>query len=856
MSRETDSPSSGPNGRGGAAYPSGTPPYGTPVVSDGGADAGRSAAQPEERKTETTLTTRIRINIPGSRPIPPVVMRKPVADAESKGGGNGADAQSARSPRGGAGAASTPSGVPGGGSSAGAGASAGAPEASAEQQPGAEEKQSDWFAPRKSGGGKGGPGSGSTNGAGLPGGSAAGVGPGPAGPADGGARPGGPGAGAPGGRPGAGAGRPGGVVGSMSVPGGARSGGTNGAGMPGVRSGGTNGAGLPGATGGPVAPGHGGGTGSFDVTEALAAGPLGGGARPAQGGGPETRRDDLPYFSDDGGARDGQGVLDGPGGGPGGRAGLGGPGDPHDFNGPDNPRGRGGAGGPQHPSGPTGGPVTGDGPVVPPVHGGAPGAHAGALGAPQAPQAPHAPGTPGAPGAPAGQGRPRGGQGNPAGPGGPGRPGGPAGPAGSGRPPGSGRPGAPAAGGAPAGRYPGGGLSDDTAILTPQKPAPEPGAGGGYSRHDNVSGDTVTSGIPVVPSPGRKPGPAGGTDTPPKSSEPAGQNASAGGAKKNQKSAKPKKKGRSKLVLVGGLLVVGAAGAYGAGLLMNHSDVPKGTTVLGVEIGGGTRDDAVKKLGEAFDGRVNKALKLSVDGTDVTLKPDQAGLQFDMQATVDAAAGSDYNPVSVIGSLFGQHRVVDPVMPVDEEKLQAALKTASGGSGSSGDGTIKFESGKAVPVYGKAGKGIDAAKAGTAVADAYRAQVESGTATPVKVPTTTRQPTVSDAEVDRMMKEFATPAMSGLVTVRAESGQKVSFSPKNSLWKFLGVQNVDGKLVDTYNKKALTELYGDTFDGVLIERGTGAKTPVTVEDVIGVLRPALLGKTQSERTATIETNPS
>ncbi|MYR01986.1 hypothetical protein GTX23_26275, partial [Streptomyces sp. SID6139] len=83
MSRETDTPSSGPNGRGGAAYPSGTPPYGTPMASDDGTDAGRSGARSEERKTETTLTTRIRINIPGSRPIPPVVVRKPVGDGES-----------------------------------------------------------------------------------------------------------------------------------------------------------------------------------------------------------------------------------------------------------------------------------------------------------------------------------------------------------------------------------------------------------------------------------------------------------------------------------------------------------------------------------------------------------------------------------------------------------------------------------------------------------------------------------------------------------------------------------------------------------------------------------------------------
>ncbi|MFC9292400.1 peptidoglycan binding domain-containing protein, partial [Streptomyces sp. NPDC057052] len=399
---------------------------------------------------------------------------------------------------------------------------------------------------------------------------------------------------------------------------------------------------------------------------------------------------------------------------------------------------------------------------------------------------------------------------------------------------------------------------DDTAILTPQQPASDPGPGG-YGRHDNVSGQTVTSGIPVVPATGQGPGPGGPfapgghpdgplPHTPPQTPEPVAQNAPAAGSKQK------KKKGRSKLVLLGSLVVVAAAGAYGAGLLMNHSDVPKGTTVLGVDIGGGTRDDAVKKLDDAFEGRVNQALKLSVDGATVTLKPEQAGLQFDMQSTVDAAAKSDYNPVSVIGSLFGEHREIEPVMPVDEEKLQAALKNAASGSGSATDGTIKFESGKAVAVYGKAGKGIDAAKAQTAVVEAYRGQVETGTPTAVKVPTTTKQPTVPDAEVDRMMKEFAEPAMSGNVTVQTDAAHSVPMSPKNSLWKFLGVKAIDGKLVESYDEAALEELYGGAFDGVLITRGTGQKTPVTVQDVISALRPALTSTT--DRLAVIDTDPS
>jgi hypothetical protein len=338
--------------------------------------------------------------------------------------------------------------------------------------------------------------------------------------------------------------------------------------------------------------------------------------------------------------------------------------------------------------------------------------------------------------------------------------------------------------------------------------------------------------------------------TPSQRTAPPAQGKPAPAAKKAKKA---KKKGRSKLVLLGGLVVLAAVGAYGAGLLMNHSDVPKGTTVLGVDIGGGTRDDAVKKLDDAFDQRVNQALKLSVDGQTVTLKPDQAGLQFDLQATVDDAARSDYNPVSVIGTLFGQKRVVEPEMPVDEEKLDAALATAAGGAGSASDGTITFESGKAVPVYGKAGQGIDTTRAATAVEEAYRTQVETGAPTTVRVPTTSKQPTVSNAEVDRMMKEFAEPAMSGKVTVKS-GPHEIAFSPEKSLWKFLRVKAVDGKLVDSYDEAALKELYGSTFDGVLITRGTGQKTPVTVQDVISALRPAL--KSTTDRVAVIETDPS
>ncbi len=179
----------------------------------------------------------------------------------------------------------------------------------------------------------------------------------------------------------------------------------------------------------------------------------------------------------------------------------------------------------------------------------------------------------------------------------------------------------------------------------------------------------------------------------------------------------------------------------------------------------------------------------------------------------------------MIGSLFGQSRVVEPEIPVDHEKLQAALEDAAGGAGTVKEGSITFESGKAVPVYPQAGKGVDVSQAADVVAAAYRTQVETGTAAAVNVPTTTQQPKVTKAEVDRMMKEFAEPAMSDPVTVQTDPAHSVLMSPEKSLWKFLRVEAVNGKLVEKPDLKALENLYGKAFEGVLITRGNGEKTP-------------------------------
>ncbi|WP_176724318.1 MULTISPECIES: hypothetical protein [unclassified Streptomyces] len=713
MSRETDSSSSGPQGRGGAAYPSGTPPYGSrqyPSLhpSEGGPGEAPEPAdppRPDEPRTETTLTTRIRINIPGSRPIPPVVMRTPMSDTDTSGGRPDTE-RTGSTPRPGTSAdGESPAGDERGGQEP----KARDGDAPAEK-PAKEKSGSDWFAPRKP------------------------VAPGPAAPA---AAGGGSGSGSGGG--------PGSGSGPAFGPGtGTGSGGGFGAGLS---------AGAGSASGGPAA-GSGSGSASVPPRADLPFRPEGGTSGPD--------RSSLDAFG-----------ADGPGG-PGAAA-------------------SGGRG--QAPSGPTTGPMTGSSSLTPDLDKLT------------------------------------------------GRTGG-SGPAGSGgaRPGGASGPGGPAGSGSVPPR-----LSDDTAILTPQVPAPGRGPAG------NVSGDTLTSGIPVVPPESRSGFPGGPGDLGKRPGDgpggPAGPAAAAPAPA--PKPAPPAKKGRSKLVLlcVGVFVLFGIA--YGAGLLMNHSEVPKGTTVLGADIGGGTKEEAVTKLEAAFGKRAQAPLTLSVDGKEQKLDPEKAGLTLNSQETVRGAAGSDYNPVSVIGSLFGGARPADPVIPVDEEKLGLALTELAGVSGSANDGTIRFEPNKAVPVPGRSGQALDVNRSMISVRDAYRAQVETGKPAVVELPVATTEPTIDQAELDRAMKEFAEPAMSGLITIKAGAKQ-IDFGPARSLPKILSMKPVDGRLVEVYDKKAIDTLLDGVFDGIMITKGDGQQHEVGADDVAHAMQTALLGKTPAERTVAID----
>jgi hypothetical protein len=351
-----------------------------------------------------------------------------------------------------------------------------------------------------------------------------------------------------------------------------------------------------------------------------------------------------------------------------------------------------------------------------------------------------------------------------------------------------------------------------------------------------VSEDTVAGGILAAPGPAAR----NVTRPVPPGAEP--HRLQADEADEADKKAEPARKGRSKVILAGVVLLSAFGITYGAGLLMDHSDVPAGTTVLGVNIGGMTRQHAIQTLESALGSRLTDPITLKVGPRADKLNPSVAGLGLAVDATVGSVAHRDYNPVWVIDSLFGGTRAATPTWQFDNEKLNAQLRSIAAKDSSSGsDGMIKFVAGKAVAVPGKPHTVVNAdGSAAAQIRAAYQQHVATGQSSAVSLPVTTVQPKVTQAQLDAALNGFAKTAMSGMVYIEAGPSLTVPFSPQFSLSLFLTmVPDDQGNLQPYFDLQALKNRYKNAFSGVLVARGNGTKTAITPQDVASAMLPAL-----------------
>jgi len=205
----------------------------------------------------------------------------------------------------------------------------------------------------------------------------------------------------------------------------------------------------------------------------------------------------------------------------------------------------------------------------------------------------------------------------------------------------------------------------------------------------------------------------------------------------------------------------------GSGLVvLAASEVPRGTRVAGIDIGGRSREDAAVALRKGLERRASEPVRVRLTGAGaqetetVELDPAAAGLAVDVAATVARAAGL----VDPVTALVGT-RDTEPVVTVDTARLDAALQSSSPAVQSAvGRPAVRFEGLTPRPVYAAVTRGVDPEGAAAALRAGWlRADV-------VTVPVIDREPGTSRAELDDLVRDLARPAVASPVSVTTPVG--------------------------------------------------------------------------------------
>lgn len=154
-------------------------------------------------------------------------------------------------------------------------------------------------------------------------------------------------------------------------------------------------------------------------------------------------------------------------------------------------------------------------------------------------------------------------------------------------------------------------------------------------------------------------------------------------------------------------LIVLLLGLYLADLAFNRGNVPRGTAVGGVEVGGMEPAAAVEKLSSELGDVNDKPVTVAAGEKTTEFVPASAGLGPDWQATVDAAGTESLNPVTRFLGLFRTNEV-DIVSTADEGALNPTVdRVAKDLTVEPIDGAVAIKDGKADVSDPKNGQDID-----------------------------------------------------------------------------------------------------------------------------------------------------
>lgn len=222
-----------------------------------------------------------------------------------------------------------------------------------------------------------------------------------------------------------------------------------------------------------------------------------------------------------------------------------------------------------------------------------------------------------------------------------------------------------------------------------------------------------------------------------------------------------------------GLLAV----LYVVDLLDGIGEVPRGTVVAGVDIGGLSTAEAEDTLRREVGPRVLAPVEVTAGTMSARLDPADAGLGVDWAATVDRAGTQPWEPLSRVTSFF-EHREAPLVPSVDPAAVRAALHgLAAQLDRPVVDGGIWFRPLEGEPDHGAVEARVLEPRQGVRLGDldeavrAVRAQWPHSRR--IELPVWTTEPKWTSEAVHATLRRDVLPLVSGPIVLRGDGGEAV-----------------------------------------------------------------------------------
>ncbi len=275
-------------------------------------------------------------------------------------------------------------------------------------------------------------------------------------------------------------------------------------------------------------------------------------------------------------------------------------------------------------------------------------------------------------------------------------------------------------------------------------------------------------------------------------------------------------------------------GGYAAAVISVSGDVPTGTSVRGVDIGGMTTEEAAATLEEELGDEASAPMPVTAGEATTEIDPEEAGLAVDWEATASQASGLILRPTELVAHLRGEVEL-EPITTTDSEALVLSLEAlAEVAAVEPVEPRIRYsKAAEATYRAGVQGTLLDVPGAADMVSDAY---FQPDTAT-LALPMTPVAPQVSDEEAQRVFTELAEPAVA--LPVALEVGEENAEIPPADIARTLTFEPEGTTMEATLDGEELHELLEDELAG--IER-PGRDATVRIESGKPVVVPSRTGR--------------